>query len=72
MLRDGESLATLIISTIIEIGGGESGTRKASELSVVTALKKKGYEESKVEGYIRKLKEEGRLMEPVNGLLRVI
>ena len=67
-----ESLATLIISTIIEIGGGESGTRKASELSVVTALKKKGYEESKVEGYIGKLKEEGRLMEPVNGLLRVI
>ena len=69
--RHKENLAYLVINAITEISGGDNGTRKASELSVITALKKKGYDEGKIEGVIRALLHEGKLSEPVNGLLKV-
>jgi replicative DNA helicase Mcm len=64
-----ESLPIKIITTIMSISGG---TKKASEMSVVTALKKEGYEEEKVLERIRMLLREGKLMEPQNGLLQVV
>jgi len=66
------NLPHLIIEAITEISGGTNGTRKASEMSVVIALKKKGYEESKIEEAIQKMKNAGSLMEPTRGLLKVI
>ena len=64
-----ESLPVKIINTIMSVSGG---TRKASEMSVLTALKKEGYDEEKVMEKIRMLLREGKLMEPTNGLLQVI
>jgi DNA replicative helicase MCM subunit Mcm2 (Cdc46/Mcm family) len=70
--KNRESLPYLVIRTIIEIGGGETGTRKASELSIVTELKKKGYDPDRVLGVIRTLMQEGRITEPKNGLYKVM
>jgi len=64
-----ESLPIKIINTILSISGG---TKKASEMSVLTALKKEGYEEEKVMEKVRMLMREGKLMEPTTGLLQVI
>jgi replicative DNA helicase Mcm len=66
-----ESLPSLVISAITQISGGDNGTRKASELSVITELKKKGYDADRIEKTIRGLLREGKLSEPVNGLLKV-
>ena len=64
-----ESLPIKIINAIMDIGGG---TKKASEMSVLTALKKQGYEEEKIMEKIRMMLREGKLMEPTTGLLQVI
>jgi len=66
------SLPQLIIQAITDISGGTNGTRKASEMSVVTALKKQGYQESKIMETIQQMKITGTLMEPTNGLLKVV
>jgi replicative DNA helicase Mcm len=66
------NLPQLIIETITEISGGTNGTRKASQLSVVTALKNKGYEKSRVEDAIQNMMRTGVLMEPTRGLLKVV
>jgi replicative DNA helicase Mcm len=63
-----ESLPNLVRKTIIEIGGD---TKKASEMSIITALKKKGYDSDRVLGVIRTLMSEGRLSEPRTGLYKV-
>ena len=62
-------ISYMILKTIRDIGGD---TNKASEMSVTNELKKKGYEVDKIEGTIRLLKGEGKLMEPQSGLLQVI
>jgi len=64
-----EPLPVKIVNTIMEIGGD---TKKASEMSVVNALKKEGYREETVMEKIRMLLREGKLMEPTNGLLKVV
>jgi replicative DNA helicase Mcm len=64
-----EALPIKIVNTIMEIGGD---TKKASEMSVVNALKKEGYREETVMEKIRMLLREGKLMEPTNGLLKVV
>lgn len=66
-----ESLSSMIIKTICEIGGT---TKKASEMSVVQALVKAGKDEERVTQTIQKMLKErgGRLMEPTNGLLQVV
>jgi len=68
-IRGRESLPVKIINTIMAVGGG---TKKASEMSVLTALKKEGYDEEKVMEKVRMLLREGKLMEPTTGLLQVI
>jgi DNA replicative helicase MCM subunit Mcm2 (Cdc46/Mcm family) len=68
-IKGRESLPVKIINTIMSVGGG---TRKASEMSVLTALKKEGYDEEKVMEKIRMMMREGKLMEPTTGLLQVI
>lgn len=67
-IKGKESLRTKIVHTILDIGGD---TKKASEMSVVTALKKEGYEEEKILETIRMIMREGKLSEPRNGLLKV-
>ena len=62
------SLPNLVIRTIKEIG---AETKKASEMSVINALKGKGYDPDRVAGVIRSLLREGKLSEPTNGLLKV-
>jgi len=66
--KTGDSLPSQIIKAIKEIGGE---TRKASEMSVISMLKKKGIDEDKIEKTIRALLREGKLSEPLNGLLKV-
>lgn len=63
------SLKYMILKTIKEIGGE---TMQASEMKVTTALRNKGYDESRIDGTIRALLREGKLMEPTTGLLQVI
>jgi replicative DNA helicase Mcm len=64
-----ERLEVSIIKKIMDISGG---TKKASEMSVVNALKKEGHGEEKIMEKVRMLLREGKLMEPMNGLLQVI
>ena len=68
-IKNKESLQNQIIHTIMEVGGD---TKKASQLSVITALKKKGYSECKIEEKIQGMTHAGVLMEPTRGLLKVV
>jgi replicative DNA helicase Mcm len=63
-----EGLPNAIIRTIKDLGGE---TKKASEMSVINALKKSGHDEQKIENTIRLLLREGKLSQPLNGLLRI-
>lgn len=64
-----EWLGRTIVNAILEIGGG---TKKCSEMSLVSAMKKKNVEEGRVMDALRILKQEGTLLEPTTGLLQVI
>jgi replicative DNA helicase Mcm len=64
-----EWLGRTIVNTILEIGGS---TKKCSEMSLVSAMKKKNVEENRVMDALRILKHEGTLLEPTTGLLQVI